>query len=117
PPMRSLLVRLPVKSIADCSAALGMVRPGPASGEAKEAFIRRALDEEPALAAHPAIADLLEESRGLFLYEEDIIRVLARVGGLSVAEADGVRAALTKGAPVDELGRAFIERSPDKALA
>jgi DNA polymerase III alpha subunit len=117
PPMRSLLVRLPVKSIADCTAALGMVRPGPASGEAKEAFIRRALGEEPALAPHPAIADLLEESRGLFLYEEDIIRVIARAGSLSIAEADAVRSALTRGAPVDELGRTFVEHAADKALA
>jgi DNA polymerase-3 subunit alpha/error-prone DNA polymerase len=117
PPMRSLLVRLPIQSLADCTAALGMVRPGLASGEGKDSFIRRALGEEPPLAVHPAVADLLEESRGLLLYEEDLIRVLARAGGLSITEADGIRSALTKGAPVAELGRGFVEHAPDRALA
>jgi DNA polymerase-3 subunit alpha/error-prone DNA polymerase len=117
PPMRSILVRLPVKSLADCTAALGMVRPGPASGEAKEAFIRRACGEEAPLAVHPDVADLLEESRGLLLYEEDIVRVLARAGGLSIADADALRSSLVRGAPVEQLGRDFVARAPDRALA
>jgi DNA polymerase III alpha subunit len=50
PAMRATLKKLPVRGIPDLMAALAIVRPGPASGEAKAAFIRRANGEE---AAHP----------------------------------------------------------------
>jgi DNA polymerase III alpha subunit len=117
PALRSLLTRLPVTCLADCAAALGLWRPGRATEELREAFIRRALREEPALAVHPQLADLLDESRGLLLYEEDVTRVLARAGGLTQAEACGLRAALEKGAPLAELGRGFVEHAPDRTLA
>ncbi len=96
PAMRSLLARLPVKRKSDVTAALALIRPGPASGAAKDAFIRRARGEEPAEVAEPAIADRLAETCGLPLYEEDIMMLLSRVGGIDLAEADELRAAIVE---------------------
>lgn len=92
PALRSLLRRVPVRGLPDLMAALAVVRPGPAAGQAKEAFVRRARGEEPISPLHPELAGTLAGSQGLLLYEEDITRALARVGGLSLVEADRLRA-------------------------
>ena len=94
PAMRSLLARLPIRKRQDLTAALALIRPGPASGAAKEAFTRRAHGEEAAEIAEPAIADRLAETYGLLLYEEDIMMLLSRVGGIDLSEADELRAAI-----------------------
>ena len=92
--MRSLLARLPIRHQSDVVAALALIRPGAASGEVKSAFIRRARGEEPDRLPFPMMADRLAETHGLFLYEEDIMVLLARTGGLSLNEADEVRRAI-----------------------
>jgi DNA polymerase III alpha subunit len=91
--VRSLLARLPIRSTDDVTDALALVRPGAASGAAKEAFVRRAHGEEDAPSGlHPDVASLLSGTHGLLLYEEDLIRVLSATGGVSLAEADELRA-------------------------
>src|SRR5205823_1284045 len=47
PAMRSILRSLPLGGIDDLTAALALVRPGAASGEARAAYVRRAHGEEP----------------------------------------------------------------------
>jgi DNA-directed DNA polymerase III PolC len=94
PAMRATLRRLPVRGIKDVVAALAIVRPGPASGEAKAAFIRRANGEEPARPPHPRLAERLRETYGMMLYEEDIMAAISALTGWSLERADEMRAAL-----------------------
>jgi DNA-directed DNA polymerase III PolC len=97
PAVRSLLARLPIRTPDDVTAALALVRPGAASGAAKEAFVRRAHGEEDARSGlHPDVASLLSGTHGLLLYEEDLIRVLSAAAGVSLAEADELRAAVVE---------------------
>ncbi len=94
PAMRSLLARLPIRRQSDLVAALALIRPGAAAGAAKTAFIRRARGEEAAKIPFPCLADRLTETHGLLLYEEDIMLLLSRTGGISLGEADELRAAI-----------------------
>jgi DNA-directed DNA polymerase III PolC len=97
PAVRSLLARLPIRDPDDVTAALALVRPGAAAGEAKESFVRRAHGEEDERGAqHPVVAALLSGTHGLLLYEEDLIRILRATGGLSLAEADELRSAVVE---------------------
>ena len=91
PAMRSVLRRLPINKMADIVSALAIVRPGPSSGEAKNAFIRRACGIEEATVLHAALSDILASTYGLPLFEEEIMLVLAKIGGLSLARADLLR--------------------------
>lgn len=115
PAMRSLLKRLPIRTGGDVTAALALIRPGAASGEVKAAYVRRARDEEPVDIPFTMMADRLEETYGLFLYEEDVMLLLARTGGLSLAEADELRRAIVKSggdpAALSVLQAAFLERA------
>src|SRR5207249_11118708 len=94
PPLRSTLRRFPVRGIEDLIAALAIVRPGPASGEAKAAFLRRANGEEPAQPPHPRLAERLRETYGMMLYEEDLMTAIAALTGWPLERADEMRAAL-----------------------
>lgn len=115
PAMRSLLARIPIRSLSDLCAALALVRPGAAAADAKQAFIRRARGEEPALPAHPRLEERLVPTHGLLLYEEDVMALLAAAGGLSLAEADELRSAIVRDGEDDARMRAhrtaFVARA------
>ncbi len=106
PAMRSLLARLPIRRQDDLVAALALIRPGAAAGEAKNAFIRRARGEEPCKLPDPVMVDRLKDTCGLMIYEEDIMVLLSRIGGISLAEADELRSAIvSSGANPEILSR------------
>lgn len=88
PAMRSLLLRLPIRRQSDLVAALALIRPGAAAGEVKNSFVRLARGEET--------ADRVGETHGLLIYEEDIMLLLARTGGITLAQADEVRRGIVK---------------------
>lgn len=94
PAMRSLISRVPIRQQSDVVAALALIRPGAAAGEAKAVFVRRARDEEPDALLDPVMADRLEETHGLLIYEEDIMLLLSRLGGIDLGEADELRSAI-----------------------
>jgi DNA polymerase-3 subunit alpha/error-prone DNA polymerase len=99
PALRSLLRKVPVRGVDDLIATLALVRPGPASGEAKAAYIRRAHGQEPPEPPHPALTGLLRPSYGILLYEEDLMAAIARLTGCSLSRADQIRAELIRSEP------------------
>src|SRR5207253_3340350 len=71
-------------------------RPGAASVGMKELFIRRRRGLEPVRYVHPLLKPLLHETQGLMLYEDDALRVLQAVTGLSAPDADRFRKRVSK---------------------
>ncbi len=115
PAMRSLLVGIPIRSQSDVVAALALIRPGAAAGEAKSEFIRRARTGEVGEPLDPIMADRLAETHGMLLYEEDIMVMLSRLGGMTLGEADELRSAIVNsgGDPevLTSLETGFLERA------
>jgi DNA polymerase III alpha subunit len=113
--MRSLLARIPIRNESDLVAALALIRPGAAAGEAKSAFVRRARGEEPPEPLFPLLAKRLTETHGLLLYEEDLMVLLSRTGGLGLGEADELRAAIIESggdpAALAPLAARFLEQA------
>ncbi|MCE5326043.1 MAG: PHP domain-containing protein [Planctomycetaceae bacterium] len=101
PAMRHLLRALQPRGVADLMQALALVRPGAAGIGMKETFIRRrrGQGEAPPGKASPAgaaVEELLRETHGVMLYEDDVMRVAAELTGCSLAEGDRFRKALQK---------------------
>lgn len=94
PALRAVLARLPVRALSDVAHALAIVRPGPASGRAKELFLMRARGEVSEPALHAAFRERLGASHGLLLYEEDILFVLSTLSGIPLAAAEALRVRL-----------------------
>lgn len=90
----------------------GMVRTGCVESGMMYMFIERLLDPARRRDAHPALLDVLPETFGVMIFEEDVIKVLHFVGGLTLEEADTVRRFLAgkriSASRVMELRRKFV---------
>ena len=96
PGMRNLLQQIRARTMDDVIQAVALIRPGPASSGMKDAYIRRCHELEPPTPPHPRLTELLWDTHGVMLYQEDVMQAAALVAGMDLAEADLLRRALTK---------------------
>ena len=118
PGMRATLKEIHARSEDDIMAALALYRPGPLSGGLKDAFVRRFKGEEPVRHIHPALAPLLDETFGVILYQEQVLRIANELAGFSLAEADLLRRAMSHfdpGKKMQELERKFVSEVRSKS--
>ena len=111
PGMRATLREIHARSEEDIMAALALYRPGPLTGGLKDAFVRRYKGEESVQHIHPALGSLLEETFGVILYQEQVLRIAHTLAGFSLAEADLLRRAMSHfdpGRRMQELRKKFI---------
>ncbi len=95
PGMRTTLKEIQAQSVDDLMVALALYRPGPLTGGLKDAFVRRHLGREPVRHLHPALAPLLQDTHGVILYQEQVLRIAHELAGLSLADADLLRRAMS----------------------
>lgn len=105
PGMRATLRDIRARSPADIIAALALYRPGPLQGGLRDAFVRRFKGEEPVEHLHPSLRPLLESTYGVILYQEQVLRIAHEVAGLSLADADLLRRAMSHFDPGREMAR------------
>jgi DNA-directed DNA polymerase III PolC len=95
PGMRLTLREIEAHSPEDLMIALALYRPGPLTGGLKDAFVRRHLGKEQVEHLHPTLADLLADTHGVILYQEQVLRIASELAGLSLADADLLRRAMS----------------------
>ena len=94
PAMRSLLTKLEADDYLRLVAASSIIRPGVAQSGMMREYILRYQDPERRKKARqelPELYDILEETYGVMVYQEDVIRVAHYFAGLTLAEADVLR--------------------------
>jgi DNA polymerase-3 subunit alpha len=95
PGMRATLKEVKASSVDDLMVALSLYRPGPLTGGLKDAFVRRHLGKEATEHLHPAVSTLLEDTYGVILYQEQVLRIAHELAGFSLADADLLRRAMS----------------------
>ncbi len=95
PGMRATLKEINAQSADDLLIALALYRPGPMTGGLKDAFVRRHLRQEPVRHLHPALQPLLDDTHGVILYQEQVLRIASELAGMSLADADLLRRAMS----------------------
>jgi DNA polymerase-3 subunit alpha len=94
PAMRMLLAKLRADDYLRLVAASSIIRPGVSKSGMMREYILRYRDEtvrEKAKNEIPELYDLLKETYGVMVYQEDVIKVAHFFAGLSLAEADYLR--------------------------
>ncbi len=92
PAMRMLLKKLEVDTYLGLVAASSIIRPGVAkSGMMREYILRHRDKERAKQVAHPVMLDIMPETYGVMVYQEDVIKVAHYFAGLSLGEADVLR--------------------------
>jgi len=111
PGMRNLLQQTAARSMDDVIQAVALIRPGPAASGMKDAYVRRFRGLEEPHAPHPRLSELLWDTHGVMLYQEDVMQVVSLLAGMDLAEADELRRALAKrrGAELERLRGRYEE--------
>ncbi len=91
PAMRMLLKKLRASTYLDLVAASSIIRPGVAQSGMMREYILRFHDRSRIHYAHPILEELLQETFGVMVYQEDVIKVAHHFGKLSLGEADLLR--------------------------
>ncbi len=95
PAMRMLLKKLEVDNYLGLVAASSIIRPGVARSGMMREYILRHKNPEKRKQAHPVMWQLMEETYGIMVYQEDVIKVAHHFAGLSLGEADVLRRAMS----------------------
>jgi DNA polymerase-3 subunit alpha len=91
PGMRMLMLKLRTNSYLELVAASSIIRPGVAqSGMMREYILRHRVPERRS-GIHPKMLELMPETYGVMVYQEDVIKVANQFAGLSLAESDILR--------------------------
>jgi len=91
PAMRMLMRKLQVDDYLGLVAASSVIRPGVAQSGMMREYIHRKRFPEKRKDAHPVMLDIMPETYGVMVYQEDVIKVAHYFAGLSLAEADVLR--------------------------
>lgn len=98
PAMRMLLGKLRCDDHRTLIAASSIIRPGVAKSGMMRAYIERFHAQRNGIAydsIHPRINELMRETYGVMVYQEDVLKVAHEFAGLTLTEADVLRRAMS----------------------
>ena len=91
PAMRMLMQKLQTSSYLELVAASSVIRPGVAKSGMMKEYIQRHRYPDKRSRAHPILMNIMPETYGVMIYQEDVIRVAHHYAGLTLAESDVLR--------------------------
>jgi DNA polymerase III alpha subunit len=94
--MRDILRRYQPSRIEDLTALNALYRPGPIQGGMIDDFIERKWGRRAVQYDLPELKELLEETYGVIVYQEQVMQISNRLAGYSLGEADVLRRAMGK---------------------
>jgi len=95
--MRRYIKELEPANFSDIAAMIALYRPGPM--EQIPTFIRAKQGVIPVHYTHPALKEILEETYGVIVYQEQVIFIAQALAGYSLGQADVFRKAMGKKIP------------------
>jgi DNA polymerase-3 subunit alpha len=94
--MRDILRRYQPTRVEDLTALNALYRPGPIQGGMIDDFINRKQGKTKVAYELPQLKDILEETYGVILYQEQVMQIANRLASFSLGEADILRRAMGK---------------------
>jgi DNA polymerase-3 subunit alpha len=99
-PMRSLMRSMQPSTFDDISALIALYRPGPMGVGAHLDYVERKHGRKPRTPIHPELAeplaDVLDETYGVIVYQEQVMAAAQKVAGYTLGQADLLRRAMGK---------------------
>jgi len=85
--MRDLLTKMRPDQFADIIATSALYRPGPLEGGMVMTYVNVKNGREPVPLVHPIVDEVLAETYGVMVYQEQVMRILNRLGGIELASS------------------------------
>ncbi len=95
-PMRALMRSMAPTGFEDVAALVALYRPGPMAANMHNDYADRKNGRQDVTLAHPDAEDLLGDTYGLMIYQEQMMRFSQKFAGYSLADADNLRKAAGK---------------------
>jgi error-prone DNA polymerase len=119
-----MLTRTQPRNLDDLAVQVAIVRPGPIVGGAVNPYVRRRelLREDPnyvAHADHPLLDELLKDTLGIVLYQDQVLEVAIEMGGFTPGQADQFRRSMSRRRSREAMERfrsAFVEGAGAKGV-
>ncbi len=90
----SIIPHLQPRCFQDLIAEVSLIRPGPLQGNMVRPYIQRRLGLEPVQYAHPSLKPALEETYGVIVFQEQVIKIARDVAGFTPGRGELLRRAL-----------------------
>ena len=116
PGQRELLQKLQPERWEDLIVDISLFRPGPVKSDMITPYLRRRQGMERPTYAHPALRPALQESFGVIVYHEQVMRTLAALGGYDLSTADHIRRHLDDDAELPSLREDFLKRARERGV-
>ncbi|WP_456430919.1 DNA polymerase III subunit alpha [Thermosulfuriphilus sp.] len=97
--MRNLLTRMKPSQFTDLIALVALYRPGPLESGMVDQFIKAKHGLEPVRYIVPELEEILKETYGVIVYQEQVMKIASKLAGYSLGEADILRRAMGKKVP------------------
>jgi DNA polymerase-3 subunit alpha len=94
--IRDLLQRMKPDHFRDIIATNALYRPGPLEGGMVDDYIEVKHGRKPAEYPHPVMKEVLEETHGVMVFQEQVMRILNLLGGIELADAYSCIKAISK---------------------
>jgi len=94
--MKALIERVQPDRFEDLIALLALYRPGPLESGMTDDYVARRSGRKPVTYPHPDLREVLEDTYGLPIYQDQIMLIAQKLAGFSLAEADILRKAMGK---------------------
>lgn len=119
--MRDLLLKISPNRFEDLIAIVALYRPGPMGSGMIDDFIKRKKGKIPVKYDLPQLKEILDETYGVILYQEQVMRIANKLANFSMGQADILRKAMGKKKPEemekqkeDFIQGAIANRIPEK---
>ncbi len=94
--MRDLLTKMKPDKFEDIIATSALYRPGPLEGGMVMTYVDVKHGRQPLPRMHPLVDAVLDETYGVMVYQEQVMRILNRVGGIELSSAYACIKAISK---------------------
>ena len=120
PGQQALSRRLKPRKFSDIVASISLFRPGPVRGDLVTPYVLRRNALEEYSVPLPELEELLRETYGVMVYQEQVLAAARAVAGFSLAEGDLLRRAMTKDrgpGAMDGIRREFLRRARQRGVS
>jgi len=117
--IRDLLTKMKPDTFNDIIATSALYRPGPLEGGMVMTYVNVKHGVEPVPRLHPVVDEILVETYGVMVYQEQVMRILNRLGGIELSKAYAcIKAISKKKAETIEKNRAeFIAGAQERGMS
>jgi DNA polymerase III alpha subunit len=112
PAQRRVSMQIPVKEFQQIDHITALARPGPLGGGAANTYINRNAGREPVVYRHESMEYYLKDTRGVVLYQEQVMRIAFEIGKMPWAVVSEIRKAMS-----GRKGKEYFDRRGDEFVA